>query len=412
MSTSDKKLKSKSKTEWNEWVSRISGLTRSALDVYLAIKTRQPIYAAMGVTSIARLIGEWCKKQDPNMDRIIKDLGAYPLNIQRYTRLFIYSVLNQLGVSYEDIGLHGNSNHKIQEYCIGDSTIYFAFSHSFISGVYGVDEEKVFQDLFLKIKSELGDCINLTAVMENWTLYLGLVSSAVDPSAYVSPIPVADFCSAVKKFQNKGLNRASLLCGPPGTGKTTFAAEVAQTLGGRLLVLESGPINKVVSYGVRFEDIIEVVRPTVILLDDLDRVDRLTDLFGQVERLNRADRSWNILVLGSVNDLSKIPEPLRRPGRFDEIVLFSLPDEDLRRKILKVHLLSQGTRLSDSLVDQVVDVSDGMNGAELREIALQIAVKGFDGILPRIEHMKMVKGVDSKKSDEEPEKPKEEVVSI
>jgi ATPase family AAA domain-containing protein 2 len=44
-----------------------------------------------------------------------------------------------------------------------------------------------------------------------------------------------------------------------------------------------------------------------------------------------------VVVIGATNRPDAIDPALRRPGRFDRELMFSLPDADARRAIIQIH---------------------------------------------------------------------------
>jgi SpoVK/Ycf46/Vps4 family AAA+-type ATPase len=102
-----------------------------------------------------------------------------------------------------------------------------------------------------------------------------------------------------------------------------------------------------------------------------------------------------------------LPEALCREGRFDSIVEFKLPDPELRKKILLAHLKHQGVRILDRYVEDIVGWSGSLSGAALRELALQISVRGYDEefVKKHIKHREELQGQREEDGDKnEPEK--------
>jgi len=391
------------RVEWKVWIGRVSSASRAAFDLYVGLKRREPIYIAMAVADAVTTATEWKKAGELDVARELARHGATSLAAHglhgNYAK-FMYATLRAAGLVPVALALPaaaaGDVQTRVMTFQLAATALHFEFSGSYLEAVYGRSLEDALAGLSAVIRDRLGQSLALTMVSDGLGAMAGLAPGAAAPLAgYVSPIDVADFCAAVDRFHAGGLSRSSLLWGPPGVGKTTFASLVAAHLGARLLVVESDPLNRLSNSGLQLEQLIQIVDPRVVLFDDVDRIDRPERLLGEVERLGRAGGPRR-LILGSVNDLGRLPAALRRPGRFDEIVEFKLPDRDLRDRILRAHLAERGFRLCDAHVASAVGWADGLSGAELREVALQLSVRGWDeaGTRTRIEHMLKMKGLD------------------
>ena len=201
------------------------------------------------------------------------------------------------------------------------------------------------------------------------------------------------------------LFRSILFYGPPGVGKTTLAARLAEKMDGRLLVAHTdildSPRGRVI-----FEGLIEIVDPTVILLDDLDRMWNPAVMLADLEQFSRKTSTRMRLLIGTVNCLGDIPEPMRRPGRFDEIIEFTMPDTKAREEILRTYAGSFGTLLSDKETEQLAVMCDGMSGAYLKEIALRASILDFGRIKDQVTQMKRLCDIADEESVVEIDAPK------
>jgi SpoVK/Ycf46/Vps4 family AAA+-type ATPase len=79
------------------------------------------------------------------------------------------------------------------------------------------------------------------------------------------------------------------------------------------------------------------------------------------------EKSEEVFVVATANDLSVLPPELLRKGRFDEIFFVDLPDADERATILKIHMAlhKQDTERFD--MPRLVAASDGFSGAEIEQ---------------------------------------------
>lgn len=390
------------KKDWQKiqlWLTRATQLSGALLNIHAGIKRREPVYTGMGVANIVQTLATWQTKKEYTPHDELKSQGFRCVFNDLYLSRFVYHTLQQLDIpfTYTPLGRDrdGKAKESIVTYNLEGTNLYMFFNGDYLSAIWSKSAQEATDAFSKTVRDSLGQYISLSVAMDNWQSWISLGQYKPQLTAYVSPVDINDFCSCVDKFHDKGLNRASLLSGPPGTGKTTFASLVAEKLGRRLLVIESNPLRKIISTGLKLRQLVDIVQPEVVLFDDIDRVPNPEQLFGEMEQLNRIEREHKLLILGSVNDLGSLPDALRRPGRFDEILEFELPEEPLREAILSAHLKDQSIRLKDEYVHTTATISEGLSGAELREIALQISIRGYnkDFLKKRVEHICKMKQI-------------------
>lgn len=68
------------------------------------------------------------------------------------------------------------------------------------------------------------------------------------------------------------------------------------------------------------------------------------------------------------NDVSQLPPELTRTGRLDARWYFSLPTEDERKEIFRIHLDKTQKSYSKDLLEEAAKESRNYSGAEIKEI--------------------------------------------
>lgn len=151
-----------------------------------------------------------------------------------------------------------------------------------------------------------------TALIAKKNLY-GNDYLEVDPLKEVHESKDAvDLFETLTPFLRKGHARSVLLYGEPGTGKSHVMKHVARLAGGMSLRITARDLASLSS----ISSVIKLLRPSAVLIDDLDRIESPDDILSEVEIV----RGSSGLLMVSVNRLSRMDPAVLRPRRFDEVV--------------------------------------------------------------------------------------------
>ncbi len=178
----------------------------------------------------------------------------------------------------------------------------------------------------------------------------------------------------------KSLRGGLLLYGPPGCGKTFLARAVAGELQARFFavglhdVLDMWLGNSEQNLHAIF-DTARRHAPCVLFLDEVDALGLKRTNLGHsalrnvvVQLLSELDNTRadneGVFVLGATNQPWDLDPALRRPGRFDRMLLVLPPDEGARSAIIEHHLRDRPTAGID--VRKLAKRTDGFSGADLR----------------------------------------------
>ncbi len=179
-----------------------------------------------------------------------------------------------------------------------------------------------------------------------------------------------------------------LLYGVPGTGKTLLARAVAhETKATFMRVIGSELVHKYIGEGARIvRELFELARekaPTIVFVDELDAIgarrmdvstsgDRevhrtLMQLLAEIDGFNpRGD----VRILAATNRPDILDQALLRPGRFDRLINFPLPNEPARRAIFKIHTSKMNLSKNVDL-KALAKLTDRATGADIKSICTE-----------------------------------------
>ena len=184
--------------------------------------------------------------------------------------------------------------------------------------------------------------------------------------------PHVDLVDRLREFRRAGLRRSLLLQGKPGTGKSTLCMQMAHELAERCLFLTPECFRSL--RAAEWDDITRLLRPDMVVVDDVDRVGALESRLRFFE-----DRHCDIpFVLFTSNDLGKLPDPMKRPGRIDQVVEIEPPGRDQRRRIIDQLAERVGVQVPDERRDRLDTVFCDQSPAHVREMLRRAKTLGWD----------------------------------
>ncbi|MHA1471875.1 MAG: proteasome-activating nucleotidase, partial [Promethearchaeota archaeon] len=191
-------------------------------------------------------------------------------------------------------------------------------------------------------------------------------------------------------FKKIGIDppRGVLLYGPPGTGKTLVAKAVAhETSATFIRIIGSELVQKFIGEGARLvREIFNLAKqkaPTILFIDELDAIgsqrlkiatsgDREVQrtLMQLLSELDGFEERGDVKIIGATNRIDILDPALLRPGRFDRMIDFPIPDEKARESIFNIH--SRNLSIEGEVkFKNLVDLTEGATGADIKAICTE-----------------------------------------
>ncbi|MBD2505638.1 AAA family ATPase [Anabaena azotica] len=181
-----------------------------------------------------------------------------------------------------------------------------------------------------------------------------------------------------------------LLAGPPGTGKSNVAKNIANILNLPLLQLDiASMLGSLVGESEgnvrRALKTAEAIAPCILWVDEIEKaLSGQGDTSGVSQRILgniltfMSECTAGVFVVATCNDPSALPTELKRKGRFDENFFVDLPSEPERAQILRIHLERFGISVEDEYLEAIASSTAKFSGAELETLASEAALLAFE----------------------------------
>uniref|UniRef100_A0A1I7T0N1 Tat-binding homolog 7 n=1 Tax=Caenorhabditis tropicalis TaxID=1561998 RepID=A0A1I7T0N1_9PELO len=193
--------------------------------------------------------------------------------------------------------------------------------------------------------------------------------------------------------------------GPPGTGKTLVARALANECrrGANKVAffMRKGAdcLSKWVGESERqlrlLFDQAYAMRPSIIFFDEIDglapvRSSKQDQIHASIVStllalMDGLDGRGEVVVIGATNRLDSLDPALRRPGRFDRELRFSLPDLNARRQILDIHTSKwEENKPTVETINTIAEKTSGYCGADLKFLCTEAVLIGLRSRYPHI----------------------------
>ena len=205
---------------------------------------------------------------------------------------------------------------------------------------------------------------------------------------------LAKFCDIIRntnyyKNFNIKLPKGLMLVGDPGVGKTTFSNYILQYSRRPTYVLRKNADTA--GFIMNMKEVFEKAKetaPSVILLDDMDKfgngepfAQEYTSLQGFIDEY----RDYDIFIIATVNEIYKLPNSIRRSGRFDKTIYIENPNDNDSDAITR-HYLSDKNLDPSVNMETICLMLHGRSCAELESV---INMAGMNAVYERSNTIKM-----------------------
>ncbi|MBP6598650.1 MAG: AAA family ATPase [Giesbergeria sp.] len=183
-----------------------------------------------------------------------------------------------------------------------------------------------------------------------------------------------------------------MIVGMPGCGKSLTAKATATLFGLPLLKMDMGSLmGKYVGESEgnmrRAIAVAEAVSPCVLWVDEVEKAfsgigsggagsEVATRLFGYFLTWMQ-EKTKQVFVVATANDISALPPELLRKGRFDEIFYVDFPNEIERNAIFKVHLEKRGKMNAHIDLTKLAKATEKYSGADIESIVKEGIEQSF-----------------------------------
>lgn len=197
---------------------------------------------------------------------------------------------------------------------------------------------------------------------------------------------IVKFIENIELYESKNLptSRGCLVTGPPGTGKTLTCSAIMNQVESTIIYITSEDIQERGQIAELY-DIARKVSPTIMVVEDIDTlggIDRTKGgdhpILGEfLNCLAGVESNSGVITIATTNYPEYLDKALvDRPGRFDLRLDFGLPDEKLRKYILKKYLSAFNHQKID--LDPLIKESEGMTGAHLKELVMAAYMESLE----------------------------------
>ncbi len=172
----------------------------------------------------------------------------------------------------------------------------------------------------------------------------------------------------LKKVEVK-LPKGIVFYGVPGVGKTLFMREYSKAFNYPIFVFEGSSDDLSKELMETFEKA-KKEKNAIIVIDEIDLLIKNNSTIQRLlqTEMDGFNEAGDILVLATANNTMVFSEALKRPGRFDRLILIGNPDTDTRKEIFKMYLNNLKVDCSNINLDFLAAITVRLNCVEIQTI--------------------------------------------
>jgi hypothetical protein len=173
-----------------------------------------------------------------------------------------------------------------------------------------------------------------------------------------------DFWRQKPRYEKKGFlhNRAILMFGPPGSGKSCLIKLAIEDLISKKDIVFTGTAIHNLTEGLRLFREVEPNRRCLAVLEDVDELGE----HALLQLLDGGNTADHVMYLATTNYVDRLPPRVLRPGRFDRKIEIPFPPAAGRLAYLKSKLADE--HLSKHDMKRLVKETYGFSFGHLREL--------------------------------------------
>ncbi len=190
-----------------------------------------------------------------------------------------------------------------------------------------------------------------------------------------------------------------LLYGLPGTGKTMFAEAAANEIDALFIPIKCSDV-KSKWYGESEKKVKDIfakakkAEKAIIFFDEFEAIgakrtdsengnnDLVPQILAEMQGVGSSSNKTVIIVIAATNKPWAIDSAFMRPGRFDEKIYIPLPDFEARKKLFELQL-SKLPIAEDLDFDYLAKITDGFNGADIKEVCEKLKMSAINDSLEK-----------------------------